>query len=206
MQLPRLTIPRIDDCIDRVGHAKYVSKIDLLNGYWQVPLTEGTKCVSAFVTPNGLCQYRVMPFGMKNASANFQRLINSLTSDLEGYIDDVVVYSDTWKQHMQHLRALLEKLARAKLTVDLSKSEFGHAQVVFLGHVIGQGCVTPEQPKVESVAKYPPPTSKQELMWFLSMAGYYRKFCWNFSIVTTPLTNLLKKQVPFLWFIECLIE
>ena len=199
-------IPRIDDCIDRVGHAKYVSKLDLLKGYWQVPLTEGAKRVSAFVTPSGLYQYRVMPFGMKNAPATFQRLINSLTSDLEGcegYIDDVVVYSDTWKQHVQRLQALLEKLARAKLTVNLSKSEFGHAQVVFLGHVIGQGCVTPVQAKVESIAKYPAPTSKQELMCFLGMAGYYRKFCRNFSIVTAPLTNLLKKQVPFLWSIEC---
>ena len=91
-------IPRIDDCIDRVGHSSYVSKLDLLKGYWQVPLTEKAKHVSAFVTPNGLYQYQVMPFGMKNAPATFQRLINSLTSDLEGfegYIDDVVVYSDT---------------------------------------------------------------------------------------------------------------
>ena len=83
---------------------------------------------------------------MKNAPATFQKLINSLTSDLEGcegYIDDVVVYSDTCKQHVQRLCALLERLAQAQLTVNLLKSEFGHAQVVFLGHVIGQGCVTP---------------------------------------------------------------
>ena len=123
-------LPRIDDCIDRVGHSRYVSKLDLLKGYWQVPLTEKAKQVSAFITPNSLYQYRVMPFGMKNAPATFQRLINSLTSDLdgcEGYIDDVVVYSDTWKQHVQRLHALLERLAQAQLTVNLLKSEFAHA-------------------------------------------------------------------------------
>ena len=118
-------ISRNDDCIDRVGHAKYVSKLER---YYQIPLTERAKCVLAFVTPSGLCHYRVMPFGLKNAPATFQRMINSLTSDLEGckgYIDDVVVYSDTCKQHVQHLQALLEKLERAKLTVNFSKSEFG---------------------------------------------------------------------------------
>ena len=146
-----------------------------------------------------------MPFGMKNAPATFQRLINSLTSDLEGckgYID-VVVYSDTWKQHVQRLWALLERLAQAKPTVNLPKSKFGHAQVVFLGHVIGQGCVTPVQAKVEAIATYPVPTSKQELMCFLGMAGYYRKFYRNFSIITASLTTLLKKREPFVWSIDC---
>ena len=138
-------LPRIDDRIDRVGYSRYVSKLDLSKGYWQVPLTEKAKQVSAFVAPNGLYQYRVMPFDMKNATATFQRLINFLTSDLEGcegYINDIVVYSDTWKQHVQRLRALPERLAQAQLTVNLLKNDFGHAQVVFLGHVIGQGCVT----------------------------------------------------------------
>jgi len=147
-----------------------------------------------------------MPFGMKNAPATFQRLINSLTSDLEGcegYINDVVIYSDTWQQHIQSLRALLERLAQAQLTVNLPKSEFRHAQVVFLGHVIGQRCVTPVQGKVATIATYPVPTGKQDLMCFLGMAGYYRKYCQNFSIITVPLTTLLKKRVLFVWSIDC---
>ncbi|XP_071950797.1 uncharacterized protein [Antedon mediterranea] len=102
-------IPRIDDCIDRVGSAKFVSKFDLLKGYWQIPLTERAK-VSAFVTPMGLYQYKVMPFGLKNAPATFQRLVNGIISGLEGceaYIDDLVVYSDTWDVHVQRIKAFL---------------------------------------------------------------------------------------------------
>merc|ERR1712002_380874 len=106
-------IPRIDDCIDRVGNAKYVSKFDLLKGYWQVPLSEKANELSAFVTPDGFYQYKVMPFGMRNAPATFQRLINTVTSGLTGceaYLDDIIVYSDTWEDHLQQIRALFNRL------------------------------------------------------------------------------------------------
>ena len=100
-------IPRIDDCIDKIGSAKFVSKFDLLKGYWQVPLTEKAREVSAFVTPDGLYQYKVMPIGMKNAPATFQRMIHSLLHHLEGcetYIDDVIIYSNTWDDHLRIMR------------------------------------------------------------------------------------------------------
>lgn len=96
-------IPRIDDCINTIGHTKHISKFDLLKGYWQVPLTKWAKEVSAFATPDGLYQYCVMPFGMKNAPSTFQRMIKGVIAGLEGceaYIDDVVVYSNTWDQHI----------------------------------------------------------------------------------------------------------
>jgi hypothetical protein len=106
-------IPRIEDCIDKIGHAKYVSKFDLLKGYWQVPLTDKAKEISAFVTSDGFYQYKVMPFGMKNASATFQRMINHLLCDLdhcEAYIDDVIVHSNTFEEHLSHIRTLFVKL------------------------------------------------------------------------------------------------
>ena len=145
-------IPRIDDCIDQIGPAKFVSKLDLLKGYWQVPLTEHVKRLSAFVTPQGLYQYKVMPFSMKNAPATFQQLINQLLQHLdgcEGYIDDVIVYSDTWEEHLSCLRALFTTLAAANLTVNLKKSEFGHAHITYLGYVVGQGQVRPVMSKVK---------------------------------------------------------
>ena len=103
-------LPRIEDCIDQVGKAKHVTTFDLLKGYWQIPLTERAKKLSAFVTPKGLYQYRVMPFGMRNAPAMFQRMINQIVGGIEGceaYIDDVIAHSGSWQGHISQLRALL---------------------------------------------------------------------------------------------------
>ena len=199
-------LPRIEDCIDKVGNAKYVSKFDLLKGYWQVPLTEKAKEVSAFVTSNGFFQYKVMPFGMKNAPATFQRMVNHLISDLEGcegYIDDVIVHSESFDAHLLHIRSLFERLTEANLTVSLMKTEFCHAVVEYLGHVVGNGQVKPVKAKVEAILNYSTPTCKKELMRFLGMAGYYRKFCPNFSSIAYPLTNLLCKNSKFLWGESC---
>ena len=129
-------IPRMEDCIDRIGNAKYITKCDLLKGYWCVPLTERAKEISAFVTPDGLYQYKVMPFGMKNSQATFQRLMNICLKDLEGvevYVDDIVIFSDTWEEHLKRLEQVLFRLKEANLTVNLSKSDFVKAKVVYLG-------------------------------------------------------------------------
>ena len=199
-------IPRVDDCIDRIGNAKYVSKFDLLKGYWQIPLSKRAQEISAFATPQGLFHYKVMPFGMKNAPATFQRLVNSLICGLEGceaYIDDLVVYSEDWDVHIGRIRELFKRLAAAKMTVNLAKSEFGGATVSFLGHVVGSGHVRPLSAKVDAILAFPTPTNRKELMRFLGMAGYYRRFCHNFSDVTAPLTNLLRKDVKFDWTEGC---
>lgn len=199
-------IPRIDDCIDRVGNAKYATKFDLLKGFWQVPLTDRAKEVSAFVTPSGLYQYKVMPFGMKNSPATFQRLINTIISDIEeceAYIDDVIIYSKSWEEHLQIIRKIFEKLRKANLTISLAKSEFGRATVTHLGYVVGQGHVKPVHAKISAILDFPRPSSKKEVMRFLGMAGYYRKFCKNFSLVTEPLTRLLGKKVQYTWSNAC---
>ena len=106
-------LPRIEDCINCVGQSCYVSKFDLLKGYWQVPLTERAKEVSAFITPDGFFQYKVMPFGMRNAPATFQRLINHVIQGLKGceaYIDDVIVYSDSWKEHIEQISTFFKRV------------------------------------------------------------------------------------------------
>ena len=199
-------IPRIDDCIDKVGNSKYVTKFDLLKGFWQVPLTDKAKEVSAFATPNGLYQYKVMPFGMKNSPATFQRLVNNVICGLDGcdaYIDDVIIYSDSWSDHLQRIRQFFDRLSKAKLTVNLAKTEFCHATVTFLGHLVGQGQVKPLEAKVNAISEFPVPKCKRQLMRFLGMAGYYRKFCKNFSGIAEPLTNLLKKSTKFKWNDKC---
>jgi len=199
-------IPRVDDCIDKIGHANYVSKFDLLKGYWQVPLSRRAQELSAFVTPDGLFQYRVMPFGMKNAPATFQRMMNKVISGLDGcevYIDDLVLYSASWEEHVKLLREFFRRLRDAHLTVNLSKSEFCRARVVFLGHIVGQGEVAPVASKVDAILNFPIPRDKREVMRFLGMAGYYRKFCFNFSTVAEPLTSLLQKKRKFVWSKDC---
>ena len=199
-------IPRIDDCIDKVGNSKYVTKFDLLKGFWHVPLTDRAKEVSAFATPNGLYQYKVMPFGMKNSPATFQRLVNNVICGLDGcdaYIDDVIIYSDSWSDHLQRIRQFFDRLSKAKLTVNLAKTEFCHATVTFLGHLVGQGQVKPLEAKVNAISEFPVPKCKRQLMRFLGMAGYHRKFCKNFSGIAEPLTNLLKKSTKFKWNDKC---
>ena len=195
-------IPRIEDCIDNVGKAHFVTKFDLLQGFWQVPLSDRAKEISAFVTPDGLYQFNVMPFGLKNAPATFQRLINNVISGLKGceaYIDDIVLYSDSWEDHLQLLQNFFERLGNAKLTVNLSKSQIVCGSVTYLGHIVGQGKVKPIHSKIDAICRFPFPDTRKQLMCFLGMVGYYRKFCQNFSTITEPLTHLLRRDVKFVW-------
>ncbi|XP_063061560.1 uncharacterized protein LOC134454470 isoform X2 [Engraulis encrasicolus] len=199
-------LPRMEDCVDQVGSAKFVTKIDLLKGYWQIPLTQRAREVSSFVTPSGLYSYKVMPFGLRNAAATFQRLMNQVVANLDGcavYLDDAVTYSDTWTSHLDRLRQLFSRLAQAKLTVNLAKCEFARATVTYLGKVVGQGSVRPVRSKVLAIDALAPPANRRQLMSFLGMVGYYRSFCPNFSSVVAPLTNLLKKGQPFEWTAVC---
>ena len=199
-------LPRMEDCVDNLGTAKYVSKLDLLKGYWQVPLTGRASEISAFVTPDHFLQYTVMAFGMCNAPATFQRLVNSVlagVANCNAYLDDLIVYTTTWEEHMQILDQVFTRLAKASLTLNLAKCEFGKATVTYLGRQVGQGQVRPVDAKVQAITECPIPSTRRALRRFLGMAGYYRSFCRNFSTITHPLTNLLSPKVDFVWTPEC---
>lgn len=132
--------------------------------------------------------------------------MNRVVSGLKGcavYLDDLVIYSDTWHSHLQRIRALFDRLAEARLTINLAKCDFGKATVTYLGRVVGQGRVAPVQAKVMAMAGYPQPMTKKELQRFLGLVGYYRSFCKNFSTIVFPLTELLKAKVKFAWSSEC---
>ena len=135
-------LPRMEDCVDNLGSAKFVSKLDLLKGYWQVPLTDRASTISAFVTPDRFLQYTVMAFGMCNAPATFQRLVNIVlagVSNCNAYLDDVIIYSSTWTEHLDTLSEVFRRLAAASLTLNLAKCEFGKGTVTYLGRQVGQG-------------------------------------------------------------------
>ena len=124
-----------------------------------------------------------MPFGMHNAPSTFQRIINHVIRDFEGvstYLDDLLVVSETWEEHLKKLHALFSRLSDAGLTINLKKCAFGCATVT-LGHEVGQGSTKPRTAKVEAILDFPPPSTRRSLMRFLGMVGFYRCFCPNFS-------------------------
>ncbi|KAK7926273.1 hypothetical protein WMY93_008583 [Mugilogobius chulae] len=144
-------LPRMDDCVDRVGSAIFVTKLDLLKGYWQVPSTPRAKEVCAFVTPDAFLQYTVMPFGVRNAPATFQRLVNLVLRGVPGcdaYLDDIVVHSKSWDEHICQLREVFERLDKANLTINLAKCEFAKATVLYLWKIVGSGSVKPVHAKI----------------------------------------------------------
>lgn len=199
-------LPLIDDCIDQIGNAQFITKFDLLKGYWQVPLTPRAQECSCFVALGRTYLCNVMPYGMKNAPATFQRLMNNITADVPNcvvYIDDIVVHSETWQEHLLSLEMLLQRLSEAKLVVNIDKCEFTKAQVQYLGYVVGYGNVLPPLAKVKNICEIPTPQTRTQIRRFIGMVGYYRRFIVNFATIVAPLTDLLKKGQKFVWSSEC---
>ncbi|XP_041461733.1 uncharacterized protein LOC121413037 [Lytechinus variegatus] len=192
-------IPDQDELFTKVAHAKYFTKIDLSKGYWQVPMSHKSKPLTAFLTPDGLFQFTVMPFGLVNAPASFSRMMRRLLKGLDGavnYIDDILIHSTTWDQHLATLTELLSRLRAAKLTARPSKCFVGHSKVEFLGHVIEDGTVSPRPEKLKAIQEISRPHTKRELRSFLGMTNYYRKFIPNYSAISAPLTDRTRKDEP----------
>ena len=150
-----------------------------------------------------------MPFGLQSAPTTFQRLIDQVIRGLKGtaaYLDDIIVFSQDWESHLAELRAVLRRLKEAgPLTVRPKKYSLGMRQCIYLGHVVGNGCVQPEASKVEAVRDFPRPTTKKQVRVFLGLSGYYRRFIPRYPSISTPLTDLTKKNLPFKvqWTRQC---
>ena len=194
-------IPRIDDCIDKIGQSKFVFKFDLLKGFWQIPLTEKAKKNFSFRHSRWSLQYKIMPFGMKNSLLRFNKVISRLDG-VGAYIDDIIIYSNILEEHLHLIRSFFDRLSEFQLTINLNKSEICHRTLTFLGHVVGQGQVKPISAKVKAINDFPVPSSKKNLMRFLGMTGYYRKLCNNFSSMSA-LIDLLKTKCKFVWNETC---
>jgi hypothetical protein len=196
-------LPRIEDLIDKIGKAKYLTKIDLSRGYWQVPMDEEAIPISAFVTPHGQFQWKFMPFGLRNAPGTFQRLVKQVLTGLEmftgAYLDDIVIFSNSWHEHLKHIQMVFDRIRKAGLTLKKAKCVFATAEVEYLGHTVGLGKVAPRLAKVEAILKFPRPADRKQLRSFLGIAGYYRKFIPHFAEIAACLTNLLRKGSKFVW-------
>ncbi|XP_040195045.1 uncharacterized protein LOC120928035 [Rana temporaria] len=202
-------MPRVDELLDKIAQGQYLTTIDLCKGYWQIPLDAEAIPKSAFITPFGLYQFLVMPFGMKNAPATFQRMIDELLDGLQdfacAYLDDIAIYSQTWEEHLRHLGIVLDRIRDANLTLKPDKCNIGMSEVQYLGHRVGCGKQRPEPAKIEAVLNWPVPRTKTQVLAFLGTAGYYRKFVPHYSDIAKPLTDLTKKTLPkqVLWSPEC---
>ena len=183
----------------KLANDHFFTKIDLSKGYWQVPLTEHAKPLTAFITHDGLYQFTRMAFGLVNSGATFNRIMRKLLRGLksvDNYIDDILVHTASWEEHIETLRELLQRLRKAKLTARPTKCYIGFEKVEFLGHVIGQGMLQPNSNKLEAIQNAPRPQTKTQLRSFLGLANYYRAFIPNFAAVAVPLTDETKKGRP----------
>ncbi|EXX70442.1 enzymatic polyprotein, putative [Rhizophagus irregularis DAOM 181602=DAOM 197198] len=197
-------LPRIDELLERYETSKWFTSMDLAAGFHQVEMNEDDKEKTAFVCSLGLFEFNVMPFGLKNAPATFQRLMNNVLYDFIGdfvevYIDDIMIHSKNFEDHIIHVTKVLQKLREHNLVVKLKKSRFCEQQIEFLGHEIGKEGIKPNSKKVETISKIKEPQTLTELRSFLGLCSYYRRFIKDFSKRTKPLYKLLEKDVPYEW-------
>ena len=191
------SIPRIDETMDALSGSKYFSKLDLKAGYWQVGIKESDKYKTAFsVGPLGFYECNRMAFGLTNAPATFQRLIERCMGDIHRkecliYLDDIIIYSQTFEEHLHRLENFFQQLELHGLKLKGSKCEFFKHQVNYLGHVVSDQGIQTDPEKISALKEWPVPSNIKELRSFLGFAGYYRKFVREYAKLVKPLNDLL---------------
>ncbi|UYV64395.1 K02A2.6-like [Cordylochernes scorpioides] len=197
-------LPRIDDCFDSLHGARYFTSLDLCSGYWQVEVEEQDREKTAFITPDGLYQFNVLPFGLCNGSATFERLMDTVLRTHKWkiclcYLDDVIIFSEDLHSHLNRLKTILECLKTAGLTLNASKCRFAYTELLILGHVVSNEGIAPDPEKIISIRKFPTPRTVKDVRAFLGLCSYYRRFIREFSKVALPLQILTRKNHSFAW-------
>ena len=193
-------MPRVEEVLESVGKAGVISKLDLSKGYYQVPMSPADIPKTAFMCHQGRFEFVRMPFGVKNAPAVFQELMQKLFKDFSycctPYMDDLVIFSSTWEEHVQHVRLVLSKLRAAGLTANPAKCHWGGTKMEFLGHLVGEGTMSVPRHRVEALASFTKPTTKKGLKSFLGAIGFYRRYIELLASQTAILTPLTTKLAP----------
>ena len=196
-------LPLIDDILALLGNAKFFSSLDLKSGYWQVLMDEKDKEKTAFACHKGLYEFNKMPFGLSNAPAIFQELMSHVLADCTdfatAYLDDILVFSLTFEEHLEHLNVIFEKLRQHNLKLKLKKCSFLKTETNYLGFIINKDGIKPDHKKVEAIRSLPVPTCVREVRSFVGMCSYYRRFIPNFSQIAEPIIDLTRKYSHFKW-------
>lgn len=192
--------------------ARWYRKLDLFSGYYQCPMEEKSRQYTAFTCEWGLFEYLVLPMGLTNSPATFQRMTNNILKEYIDlgialvFLDDILIFSETLDDHIKHVRLIVERLDLHSLKINLKKCEPAKNEIIFLGHVISEGELKTDQSKVEALYMYKRPNTLRQLQSFLGLAQYYRKFVKNFSITASSLFDLIsntKDPKKLIWVEEC---
>lgn len=192
-------IPHITDLLDKLGRCMYFTTLDLTSGFHQIEMHPDDIEKTAFNTENGHYEFLRMPFGLKNAPSTFQRVMDDVLRGLQNeiclvYLDDIIIFSTSFQEHLERLRLVFNRLRDANLKVQLDKCEFLQQEVAYLGHVVTPEGVKPNPDKIKAIMNFKIPSTTKQIKSFLGLLGYYRKFINNFAKVTKPITKLLKKD------------
>ena len=195
-------MPKVEDIFSQLNGAKYFSTLDLRAGYHHIGLTTDSIPKTAFTSPFGEYEYVKVPFGLAQAPAYFQELMTGVLKDLPfamAYLDDLIIYSSTPEEHLQHIKTVFKKLCHAKLSMKLSKCHFFAKEIQYLGHILGIEGIKPVPAKTEAIKAMHSPVNPKQVRAFLGLVGYYRKFIKNFAKIAKPLKMLTQMDIKFEW-------
>ena len=203
-------MPLVQESLDALGQTQpqYFSTLDLRSGYWQIAMEDDSKDFTSFISSSGLYRFKKMPFGLKTAPQTFQRFMADLLrkeawNSVLIYLDDLILFSHTFAEHLQHIEQVFLRLRQAGLKLKPQKCHFAKAQVPYLGHLVNKDGVRPDPDRCKAVQKAKTPHNLRTLRGFLGLCNYYRRFIEGHSKIASPLHNLLKKDVKFVWSPEC---
>ena len=198
-------MPIMAEIFDALRSAKYISKIDLRSAYHQIPLEEESRKITAFTVPGkGMYQFKRMPYGLKNAPAKFQRLMDKIIiPDLKHnvfcYLDDIIIMTENFEEHLKHLEIVLVKISQAGLTINLEKCEFGYSEVKYLGFIVNEKGLLMDEDKIKPILEFATTKNVKQLQRIIGMTSWYRRFIPKFSEIMEPQHALLKKGVEWEW-------
>lgn len=201
--------PLIEDLMTKTRNCKYFSTLDINSAFWAIPLRVEDRKKTAFVTQEGHFQWTCLPFGLKTSPAIFQRILSNIIrkhklSDFAvNYIDDILIFSKSFNEHIEHLTKLLEAIQKEGFRLKFTKCKFAESSVKYLGHVISNNSIRPLKDNLISIKNFPIPKTQKNVRQFLGKINFYNKYIPNIAITLDPLHNLLRKGQKFLWTKEC---